>query len=674
MKVKKKIIIFILVFVLILSCITGLFLYFHNPNKLNTEERQFLANNATTVQNISVLNNADIFGVAGEGLFYDFLNDFSENYDIEMNTVAYNLGEVENGLSFGASNTISDTDLTFYKDHYVLVSKSYEYLPSIDSLEAKKIGILNENFSYVTNYLGDQNPIVLTTYDNDETLLEAFNNQNDIQYMIVPMHMYLQTILKNNFAISYHFSDMFYYYKLNVGNDVLGSILKKYYNTWKEESFNTYYEEHLFQLFINSLNISSAEVDAMRSISYHYGFVYNSPYEVLSGGNYGGIIAQYLKEFTDFSDTEIKFTKYKNVNHLAKAIQKKKEDMYFAYYNINNTYQTVLSGLGMNYYVLANKKDDLVLNSLNGINSQDVYVENNTEIYNYLKVNTKLHLKTYDNVKELEKLIKKNKIIIADEKVYLANANSLFSTYNVRFKNFIKKDYAIRMNTNATFTKLFNAFIQYKDASITTYKGIYNFEKTLKNGTVTGTIARYFMYILIIGVFLFLYIYRFTKRVKISKKIKKEDKLKYMDQLTSLKNRNYLSENLESWAKNTVYPQTIIVIDLNNLQNINDTMGYEQGDIQIKAAANILVKTQLDNSEIIRTDGNEFVIYLVGYQQKQITSYIHKLAKEFKKMPYEYGAAIGYSMIVDDIKSVEDAMNEAVEDVKKQKHNKKEVN
>ena len=181
------------------------------------------------------------------------------------------------------------------------------------------------------------------------------------------------------------------------------------------------------------------------------------------------------------------------------------------------------------------------------------------------------------------------------------------------------------------------------------------------------------MYILLIFILIFLYAYKFTKKVKLSKKIKKEDKLKYIDQLTSLKNRNYLTENLENWGKNTVYPQTIIVIDLNNLQYINDMMGYEQGDEQIKAAANILVKTQLDKSDIIRTDGNEFVIYLVGYEQKQIVSYIHKLNKEFnKELPYNQGAAIGYSMILDDIKSIEDAMNEAVEEVKRQKENKKE--
>ena len=81
----------------------------------------------------------------------------------------------------------------------------------------------------------------------------------------------------------------------------------------------------------------------------------------------------------------------------------------------------------------------------------------------------------------------------------------------------------------------------------------------------------------------------------------------------------------------------------------------------------MLIKTQLDNSDIIRTDGNEFVVYLVGYSQKQLTNYIHKLNKELKKLPYNYGAEFGYSMIIDDIKTIEDALNEATKALKKQK-------
>ena len=163
---------------------------------------------------------------------------------------------------------------------------------------------------------------------------------------------------------------------------------------------------------------------------------------------------------------------------------------------------------------------------------------------------------------------------------------------------------------------------------------------------------------------------RKSKKVYIANKIKKDDKLKFIDQLTSLKNRNYLNECLDTWNNNIIYPQTIIVMDLNNLQEINDLNGYSEGDKQIKACANILIRTQLDNSEIMRTDGNEFVIYLVGYSQKQVTNYIHKLNKELDHLPYKNGAEFGYSMITDDIKTIEDALNESVEVMKQQKKEK----
>ena len=137
--------------------------------------------------------------------------------------------------------------------------------------------------------------------------------------------------------------------------------------------------------------------------------------------------------------------------------------------------------------------------------------------------------------------------------------------------------------------------------------------------------------------------------------------------LTSLKNRNYLNEKMEIWNQNTIYPQGIIVIDLNNIKYLNDTFGHEEGDKQIQGAANSLIKTQLDNTEIMRTDGNEFMVYLVGYSEKQVVSYIKKLLKEFKKLPYDYSAAVGFSMINDDLKLIEDAINEASEMMRENK-------
>ena len=100
---------------------------------------------------------------------------------------------------------------------------------------------------------------------------------------------------------------------------------------------------------------------------------------------------------------------------------------------------------------------------------------------------------------------------------------------------------------------------------------------------------------------------------------------------------------------------------------INDLYGYEEGDKVIIKAASILVNTQLENSEIIRTDGNEFLLYLVGYTEKQVEIYCKKLTKEFKELPHGFGASVGYSMITDDIKTLDDAINEAGIDMRNKK-------
>ena len=84
-------------------------------------------------------------------------------------------------------------------------------------------------------------------------------------------------------------------------------------------------------------------------------------------------------------------------------------------------------------------------------------------------------------------------------------------------------------------------------------------------------------------------------------------------------------------------------------------------------AANILIQNQLQNSEIIRTDGNEFLIYLVGYNEKQIVSYLRKLNKELKTLSHGFGSASGYSIINDAIKTFDDAVNEATLDMKNNK-------
>ena len=41
--------------------------------------------------------------------------------------------------------------------------------------------------------------------------------------------------------------------------------------------------------------------------------------------------------------------------------------------------------------------------------------------------------------------------------------------------------------------------------------------------------------------------------------------------------------------------------------------------------------------------------------------------KEFKELPHGFGASVGYSMITDDIKTIDDAINEAAIDMRNKK-------
>ena len=177
----------------------------------------------------------------------------------------------------------------------------------------------------------------------------------------------------------------------------------------------------------------------------------------------------------------------------------------------------------------------------------------------------------------------------------------------------------------------------------------------------SGSLRTLFKYLIVGLVIVMVLVIVSLKRLKSKKKksISKEDKFKFIDVMTSLKNRNYLNYNMKKWDENVIYPQTILIIDLNNIKYINDSHGHSEGDMVIKKAASILITNQLENSDIIRTDGNEFLIYMVGYKEDYVIDYIRKLTKALKDLPYGFGATMGYSMITDDVKSIDDAINEA---------------
>ena len=235
-----------------------------------------------------------------------------------------------------------------------------------------------------------------------------------------------------------------------------------------------------------------------------------------------------------------------------------------------------------------------------------------------------------------------------------------FKNFKVIYQDKLDKDYVFTIrdvNKNTTFYELFNYYV-----SSINYKEIkyqYNTSYMTNSKNELSIMFKYLLIILgsilLVGISVYLIIRSNRKK----KEMNKEEKLKFIDVMTSLKNRNYLNYNIKSWEDNVIYPQAIVIIDLNNIKYINDNYGHAEGDEVIKKAASILIVNQEENTDIIRTDGNEFLIYMVGYDEKKVIEYTRRLSKEFKTLPHEFGATLGYSMITDNVKTIDDAINEA---------------
>jgi diguanylate cyclase (GGDEF)-like protein len=89
--------------------------------------------------------------------------------------------------------------------------------------------------------------------------------------------------------------------------------------------------------------------------------------------------------------------------------------------------------------------------------------------------------------------------------------------------------------------------------------------------------------------------------------------LAYKDALTGVKSKLAYAEKIEQIdreiAKGIRQELALVVLDVNNLKRINDTLGHEVGDEYIKAACRLICDS-FKKSPVYRVGGDEFVVFL----------------------------------------------------------------
>lgn len=145
------------------------------------------------------------------------------------------------------------------------------------------------------------------------------------------------------------------------------------------------------------------------------------------------------------------------------------------------------------------------------------------------------------------------------------------------------------------------------------------------------------------------------------------EQLAYRDVVTELPSRNGFTESLSDQLTHTGWQPAagLVMLDIEQLRNINDTLGYVAGDQLLHQVGQRLC-AEIGNGAIIgRIGGDEFAAYLPADNEQDFTRKRAMVTNVFdtpfnlNELDVEVGARFGYTRLGPDARSVESLLREA---------------
>lgn len=117
------------------------------------------------------------------------------------------------------------------------------------------------------------------------------------------------------------------------------------------------------------------------------------------------------------------------------------------------------------------------------------------------------------------------------------------------------------------------------------------------------------------------------RTVELSEANKILSELSIRDPLTNIFNRLYFERAAESAVSSftTLSPIHLSILDLDLFKHINDTYGHDAGDEQLKAMTKLVGEIIGDEAVFARLGGEEFVLFFVGKETREVMSYIERV-------------------------------------------------
>jgi len=127
--------------------------------------------------------------------------------------------------------------------------------------------------------------------------------------------------------------------------------------------------------------------------------------------------------------------------------------------------------------------------------------------------------------------------------------------------------------------------------------------------------------------------------LKLIKIIRSTYKAMYTDNLTQLNNRDFFYSSIYELMENLKNEQScisLLILDLDNFKNINDSCGHFAGDEILKQLSNILKNNIRANDIATRWGGDEFVVTLPGVSKKDAIAIADRIRNKINNHEFVY--------------------------------------
>ena len=267
MKMKRKWIIGLPIIIAILVFV-GLYYYFNreDENSFNVSDKKWIEEHLSTVIDFNIIDDYPVFGESG--VFRKFINDFSEDTGFEFNVIPYSKEKstTSKGYRFRLLNNqapLEANDILLQEDVYVLYGPTAGRVDSLKEIGAKTVGVLTSDSDEIIYYLKSYGDIKYKNYDDPNLLFTEYETSL-VDMIIVPNTMYLdRTLLNEKYNINYVFTELSKKIILTLADDEnnerMNTIVRKYFNSWKENKYNTNYNKILLDYYVQKAGINDKD-------------------------------------------------------------------------------------------------------------------------------------------------------------------------------------------------------------------------------------------------------------------------------------------------------------------------------------------------------------------------------------------------------------------------------